>query len=1012
MSESSSSKSFTDIFVNRPVLAISLNLLILLLGILALTSLNVRQYPRSDLAVIKVTTAYIGADSNLVRGFVTTPLERVIASADGIDYVDSSSVQGVSTISAHLRLNYDSVDALSQIQAKVAEVRNDLPPEAEAPIITIETSDNRFASVYLSFYSETMQQNEITDYLTRIVQPRLSSIEGVQKADILGGRVFSMRVWLDPTKLSAYAMEGEDVVKALRANNFLAAIGTTRGGLVVNTLTAETNLKSAEEFEQLIVREDGNSVVRLRDIAKVELGAQTYDEEVRFDGQKATFMGVWVLPTANSLDVIKRVRAELPSIEKRLPKGIKLSIPYDSTEYIQDSLREVGKTLMETVIIVILVVFLFIGSLRGSLVAVVVIPLSLIGGGIVMYLFGFTINLLTLLAIVLSVGLVVDDAIVMLENIERYVKQGMEPKLAAIKGARELAVPIIVMTLTLATVYAPIGLQGGLTGTLFKEFAFTLAGSVLMSGIVALTLSPVMCSRLLKVKKTDPNKKEGFLSRLTRGYGRLVRLTLSFTPAILVSATLFALCAIPFFMFSQSELAPVEDQGVVFGIVQGSPNNAIDQTAAYTEKVYEKFSALPEMDHVFQISSPTTGFSGVITKPWSSRSRSTSEIGNALWPAVASVAGVRVIMITPPPLPGGSDFPIEMVISTPGELDELLPASQALVGKAFQSGVFMFADSDLKYDLPQVRVIPDSNALSTLGLSMENIGRNLGAQLSGNYVGRFEIAGRSYKVIPQLERKARMASSDLESLPVAVRDGVAIPLASVARLEEQVVPRELKRFQQLNAVRIQGAIPPGVTIDQALNVLETESKAILPEGATIDYAGESRQLRKEGNALTGSLAIAFILIFLVLAAQFESFRDPLIILFGSVPLALAGSLIFTFLGFTTLNIYSQVGLITLVGLVAKNGILIVEFANELRSQGLARYEAIVRASETRFRPVLMTTAATILGHFPLIIAEGAGSAARNSIGITLVTGMTIGTLFTLFVVPSLYLVISSEGERA
>lgn len=1012
MSSQESTSKFTDIFIKRPVLAISINLLLLLVGAISLYNLNVRQYPRSDLAVVKVTTAYVGADSNLVRGFVTTPLERVIASADGIDYIESSSIQGLSTISAHLRLNYNSNDALSQIQAKVAEVRNDLPPESEAPAITVETSDNRFASIYMSFYSDSMKQNEITDYLTRVVQPRLSSIEGVQKADILGGRVFSMRVWLDPVRLMAHGIDGDEVVRALRANNYLAAIGSTRGGLNVTGLTAVTNLKSVEEFERLIVRAHGINAVRLKDIATVELGAQTYDEDVRFDGARATFMGIWVLPTANSLDVINRVRKELPDIERRLPQGMRVSVPYDSTKYIQDSLSEVGKTLLETIFIVIIVIFIFIGSVRGSIIPVVVIPLSLIGGGIVMYALGFSVNLLTLLAIVLSVGLVVDDAIVVLENIERYVKQGSAPIEAAIKGARELALPIVVMTLTLATVYAPIGFQGGLTGTLFREFAFTLAGSVIMSGIVALTLSPVMCAMLLRKSGVEGTSKITYLERFTGWYARRVEGALRYNSAILTGAFVFSLCAIPFFKMSLSELAPVEDQGVVFGVVQAAPNSVIDQTSRYTEEVFKKFRALPETDHIFQLTTPAGGFSGVVTRPWSERNRSTRQLADLLWPQMASLAGLRVIPIVPPPLPGGSDFAVEMIISTPGDIEELMDVARSLVQQAFASGVFMFADADLKYDLPQAQIVPDADALSTLGLDMGVVGNNLRSVLGGDYVGRFEIAGRSYKVIPQLERKARLQPADLSSLPVAVRNNTAIPLAAVATVKERVIPRELKRFQQLNAIRITGAIPPGVTVDQALSVLEQGAAKALPQGAMVDYAGESRQLRKEGNALLGSLVVAFLLIFLVLAAQFESFSDPLIILLGSVPLALAGSLMFTFLGFTTINIYSQVGLITLVGLVAKNGILIVEFANEQQARGLGKRAAIIAAVTTRFRPVLMTTAATVLGHCPLVIAHGAGSAARNSIGITLVTGMIVGTMFTLFVVPSLYMVIGGRKGQS
>jgi multidrug efflux pump len=762
-----------------------------------------------------------------------------------------------------------------------------------------------------------------------------------------------------------------------------------------------------------VVRSDGVNFVRLGDIAEVELGAESYDGDVRFDGAKATFMGIWVLPTANALDVIKSVRAEIPDIERRLPEGLHVSIPYDSTRYIEDALNEVVRTLLETIGIVILVIFIFLGSVRSSIVPVVVIPLSLIGGGIVMYLADFSINLLTLLAIVLSVGLVVDDAIVMLENIERYVVKGLRPVDAALKGAQELALPILIMTFTLAIVYVPIGLQGGLTGTLFREFAFTLSGAVIMSGVVALTLSPVMCTYLLKVEKQSATSRlsNKYLEKLSDLYSRLVVRSLNCSGAIIVSSFLFALCAVPFLLLSRFELAPVEDQGVVFGIVSAAPNGVIDKTAQYTEQVYKKFVALPEADHIFQITLPNGGFSGVVTKPWSERERTTKELTEVLWPQMASLAGVRVVPVVRPPLPGGSDFPIELIISTPHDIQELMSVANNLVARAFASGVFMFADSDLKIDFPETRIVPDGDVVARLGLDLANVGTNLSAVLSGNYVERFEIAGRSYKVIPQLKRDARLQPWDLLSLPIASVAGKAVPLGAVAHLEERVMPRELKRFQQLNAVRISGAIPPGVTVDQALNVLEEGARQMLPRGAGIDYAGESRQLRKEGNTLLVSLFVAFILIFLVLAAQFESFRDPLIILLGSVPLALAGSLMFTFLGFTTINIYSQVGLITLVGLVAKNGILIVEFANEQLLLGLSRQEAILSAVRIRFRPVLMTTAATILGHFPLVIAEGAGSAARNSIGIMLVAGMLIGTLFTLFVVPSLYMIVGRQGRH-
>ena len=1006
--------SFTDIFIRRPVLATCINLIILVAGIYALFTLNVRQYPRSDVSVVTVKTAYIGANADLVRGFVTTALERAIASADGIDYLESSSAQSLSTITAHLRLNYDVNDALTQIQAKVAQVRNDLPPEAEAPIITVESADNRFASMYLSFASDVLEQNEISDYLLRVVQPQLSAVPGVQKADILGGRTFAMRVWLKPNRLEAFKITPAQVEQALRANNFLSAIGSTKGSMTVVPLTANTDVQTPEQFKSLIIREEAGSMVRLGDIADVILGAENYDEEVRFGGKKATFMGIWALPNANSLDVIKRVRDVIPQIQNNAPKGLSVGIPYDATAYIRNALKEVIKTLTETILIVIVVIFLFLGSLRTVIVPVVAIPLSLVGAGMIMAASGFSVNLLTLLAIVLSVGLVVDDAIVMLENIERHVAEGLPPLDAAIKAARELAGPIIAMTITLATVYTPIAIQGGLTGALFKEFAFTLAGAVLVSGFVALTLSPMMSSRLIKHGEKPTNFKikiEATFEALRLRYIKLLSKSLNLRPGMITFAILMMLLIFPLYMFSMKELAPREDQGVVFGIVQAAPNSTVDQTLLYTNKVQDVFTSFPEYQTSFQLTMPTGGFSGMLLKPWSERSRTVEEIEPEAWQKAGTIPGVRVIMTSPPPLPGGSDFPVEFVVTTTAEPRQLVEIAYTLVGEAFKSGMFMFADADLKFDLPQASIEINHDQVAAMGLRLQDVGRDLGVLLGGNYTNRFRIQGRSYKVIPQVERLARLTPEQIKNLYITGPKGEMIALGTIATIKNTVEPRSLNRFQQLNSVKIQGAFTPNASIDQALTVLEKKAKEILPEGYTIDYAGESRQLRKEQNALTTVILLAAILIFLVLASQFESFRDPLIILLGSVPLALAGALIFVFLGFTSLNIYSQVGLVTLIGLVAKNGILIVEFANTLREQGVTKLEAIIQACSTRLRPVLMTSVATVAGHFPLILASGAGAGARNSIGIVLVTGMILGTFFTLFVVPSIYMLVSGEHKR-
>src|SRR5688572_28271004 len=980
---------FTDLFIKRPVLAIVVSLVILIAGLQSIRALTVRQYPRSDISVVRIATVYVGANADLVRGFITTPLERVIASADGIDYMESSSAQSLSTITVHLKLNYDTNAALTQLQAKVAQVRNDLPPEAEAPIIQLETADTQFAAIYLGFSSPDLDQAQITDYLTRVVQPKLSAISGVQRADILGDRTFAMRVWLKPDRMAAHNISPSALHDALARNNYLSALGRTKGSMVSVNLIANTDLRTPEEFRQLVIKEQDGVVVRLGDVADVQLGSESYDEEVRFNGETAVFMGIWGLPTANTLDMVAAVRDAMPGIEGELPSGMRAGIPYDSTEYINDAINEVLITLTETLLIVIGVIFLFLGSVRAVIIPIVAIPISLIGAVFLMLAAGFTINLLTLLAIVLSVGLVVDDAIVMVENIERHIHQGKKPMRAAIEGARELVGPIIAMTITLAAVYAPIGIQGGLTGALFREFAFTLAGAVIVSGVVALTLSPMMGSRLLRAGDTD----RGFAGWITRrfdglrnAYMRGLSRTLAYRPVVLAFWVIVALLIAPFYMFSMRELAPAEDQGVVFSIVQAAPNATIDQTKLFAKQINAVYSKIPEAAGTFELTYPTGGFGGMVTKPWSERTRTAQQLQLEVAGPLSQIPGVRAFPTTPPALPGGSDFPVDLVIASPGEPRELEALAGQLVGKAFTSGLFMFADSDLKFDQPQTEVVFDRDKLRSQGVDLSQAGRDLSVLLGGNYVNRFSIQGRSYKVIPQIERAERLTPDQLSQIYITGSGDELVPLSTFATLKTTAEPRELKKFQQLNAVRIQGVIPPPVPLDTALGFLETEARAILPPGFTLDYAGESRQLRTEGGGFLFTFLLSAVLIYLVLAAQFESFRDPLIILAGSVPLAVAGALLFSFLGLTTLNIYSQVGLITLVGLVAKNGILIVQFANDLQEQGRDKLAAIIEAAGTRLRPILMTTAATVVGHFPLVIASGPGAGARHSIGIMPVSG--------------------------
>ncbi len=1021
---------FTDLFIKRPVLAIVVNLIVIIAGLQAVRTLNVRQYPKLESATVTVRTAYVGANAELVRGFITTPLERAIAAADGIDYIESQSVQGLSTISVRLKLNFKASDALSDISARVNQVRADLPPEAEVPAIQIEPSDAQIAAMYLSFGSTILEENQVTDYLIRVVQPRLSAIDGVQRAEILGGRTFAIRAWMKPDRMAALNVSPSQVRAALAANNYLAAVGQTKGQLVQVNLTASTDLRSLNDFRKLVIRQQNGALVRLQDVADVVLGADTYDEDVRLSGQKAVFMGVWVLPAANSLDVIARVRHEVDLIRKELPSGMEAGVAFDSTKYIDSAIHDVERTLFETVLIVVVVIFLFLGSIRTVLVPLVAIPVSLIGAVFLMQVFGFTLNLLTLLAIVLAVGLVVDDAIVVVENVERNIREGKTPLQAAVVGARELVGPIIAMTITLAAVYAPIGFQGGLSGALFREFAFTLAGAVFISGVVALTLSPMMASRMLSA-----DHSAGLLPRLIdrgfefikRIYGQMLSGTLAARPAVYIVWIGLTLLIVPMYVFSPQELAPNEDQGVVFGAIDVPANATLEQLTPYTEQICSIFETTPEFDHSFQITFPSNGFGGMLVKPWDERKRTVFSIQEELAPKLAKVAGVRAPAFLPSALPSAGFFPVEFVVSSTASHEEIIRFANELVQVAAKSGQFAFPPvTDVRIDEAKTEIVVDRDRVASMGLTMQQVGSDLAAMLGGNFVNRFDIDGRSYKVIAQIQRASRLTAAQLEDIHITGPNGSLIPLSAVATLDDGVEPRSLSRFQQLNSVKISGVAPRSV--DQGLKVLEEAAAKTLPPGYRVDYTGESRQLRTESGKFLPAMGLALLLIFLVLAAQFNSFRDPFVILAGSVPLAMFGALIFTFLKFagppgmhfrmtegwtTTLNIYSQVGLVTLVGLVSKNGILIVEFANVQQALGLGKLDAVRLAATTRLRPILMTTVATVVGHFPLTLVTGAGAAARNSIGIVLVGGMTIGTLFTLFIVPSVYILIAKDhrGER-
>jgi multidrug efflux pump len=1016
---------FTDIFIRRPVLAIVVNLVIIIAGLQAIRTLNVRQYPRLESATVTVRTVYVGASADLVRGFITTPLERVIAAADGIDYIESQSTQGLSTINVRLKLNFNASSALADITSRVNQVRADLPPEAEIPAIAIEPSDSVLAAMYLSFRSNILEENQVTDYLIRVVQPRLSAIGGVQRADILGGRTFAIRAWLKPDRMAALNVSPAQVRQALAANNYLSAVGQTKGKLVQQNLTVSTDLHSVDEFRKLVVREQNGTLVRLEEIADVVLGSDTYDQEVRFSGKKAVFMGVWVLPNANSLDVIGRVRKEIEGIQKELPTGMEASIAFDSTKYINSAIDEVTQTLLETVFIVMVVIFLFLGSLRTVVVPVVAIPVSLIGAVFLMQAFGFTLNLLTLLAIVLSVGLVVDDAIVVVENVERHIREGRTPLDAALIGARELVGPIVAMTITLAAVYAPIGFQGGLTGALFREFAFTLAGAVFISGVVALTLSPMMSSRLLRAESHQaffPRLVDRSFDFVKRTYERALAYSLDMRPALYAVWIVLTLLIIPMYMFSPAELAPNEDQGVVFGAVDVPPNATLEQLVPYTEAINERFQATPEFDHSFQVTLPTQGFGGMLVKPWEERKRSIFPIQEQLQQQLSSISGVRAPVFLPAALPSPGLFPVEFVLASTASHEEMLRFAKQLVEEAAKSGMFAFPPiTDVRIDQAKSEIVIDRDKVASMGLSLQQVGVDLSSMLGGNFVNRFNIEGRSYKVIPQIERAGRLTVDQLKDIYVTGPSGQLMPLSAIATMRQEVEPRTLNRFQQLNAIKISGLAPRGLA--SGLKVLEDAAAKILPQGYHVDYTGESRQLRQESGKFLPAMGLALLLIFLVLAAQFNSFRDPFVILVGSVPLAIFGAMIFTFLKFsgppglhfkltegwtTTLNIYSQVGLVTLVGLVSKNGILIVEFANKQQLEGLSKIEAVKVAAATRLRPILMTTVATVAGHFPLTLVTGPGAVARNSIGVVLVGGMSIGTLFTLFIVPSVYVLLAKD----
>lgn len=1004
----------TDVFIRHPVLAIVVNLIIVLVGVRAAISLPIQQFPTLESTSIIVKTVYIGAGAETIRGFLTTPIEKAVSAIAGVDYIESSSIAGVSQITLHLKLNHDSTAALAEVNARLQQVRRELPAEAEPPVIELQRADRPYASFYLSFTSDVFDIAGLTDYLSRSAQPRLSTLEGVQRVGIEAGRTPAMRIWISPQRLSELNLTPGDVQSALQRNNFLAAIGRVKNDTVQVDLLTNTDLKTVEEFQDLIVAQTENAIVRLRDVATVELGAEEATQTAMFRGKEAVYLSVWPLPGSNEIEVAHRLRRAMEELRPSLPTHIDMQLAYDATLFMENALTEISHTLMETIGIVGIVVFLFMGSIRTAIVPLVAMPVSLIGAALFVQLMGFSLNLLTLLAIVLAVGLVVDDAIVVVENVQRHILEGHTRINAALMGARELVGPIIAMTITLATVYAPIGFQGGLTGMLFREFAFTLAAAVIVSGVVAVTLSPVMSAAMLSETGKEAwltklvNRSFGWLQRM---YGHLVRFVLDLRWGIAIATLLVAVAAVPLYMMSAKELAPVEDQGAIAVVLEAAPDATLKSSTKWASQLAEGFQQIEETDYMWALISPGGGFGGVMTKDWHDRSRSTQQIYPEVFGIAVQNPGLRSFPVLVPPLPGAGQYDVEILLKSDQPPEYLSELAAEITQRGRESQMFIFVDSDLKLDLPQARVIVDRERLSDLQLDQAAVGKELGILLGGAYVNRFNYFDRSYQVIPQLSEAERQSTSILMDLKIRSPSGQLIPVSTFASIEPNTAPRVLQRFQQQGAVKIFGVVPPGVTKEQGLTILENISKEVAGDAAVIDYAGESRQIRQEGSALAATLGVALILIYLVLAAQFQSFRDPLIVLFGSVPLAISGALVLTFLNLTTINIYSQVGLITLVGLVAKNGILIVEFANSLQEQGRSKLEAIVEASQTRLRPVLMTSFATVLGHMPLVFVTGPGAEARNSIGIILVAGMAVGTVFTLFVVPALYLMIAAKRHK-
>jgi hydrophobe/amphiphile efflux-1 (HAE1) family protein len=1025
---------FTDIFVRRPVLATVVSLLILLIGAQSAFNLPIRQFPKVSDTTITITTSYPGANADQMKGFITTPIQQAVASTEGIDTLKSTSAQNISTITMKLRLDADGDRALADVLSKVNEIKGVLPEESNDPVVK-RTTGSPYALMYIGFNSTTMTSSQISDYLDRVVRPQLQAINGVASAEILGGATFAMRVWLDPDKMASFAITPLDVANALANNNFTTAAGQVKSDFVQKNINAQTSLEKPEDFANLIVATRGDTIVRLGQIATINLGPQDFESSSSFDGLKAVFMGINVTPDANPLTVIKAVADAMPGIQHQLPAGLTAQIAYDATEFINSSIMEVSKTLMEAAAIVIVVIFLFLGNVRSTIIPVVTIPLSLVGVAVLLLALGYSINLLTLLAFVLAIGLVVDDAIVVVENIHRHIEEGMTPFDAALKGAREIAGPVITMTLTLVAVYAPIGFTSGLTGALFREFAFTLAGAVLVSGVIALTLSPMMSSKILKAHQQESwfgRVVESVFGALRRFYSRLLNGAMKQRPVFALMLLIILAMSGILYMAINKELAPSEDQGVLFAFANAPEQTNLDYLTTYTDRANEILSEVPERQNIFTINglgNAHTAFVGLILKPWGERDRSDKQIIGELQPKFSGISGMKTFATAPSAIPiGAGEMPVEFVIKYPGDYQRISEVLDTLDAEAKKSGLFIFTNTDLRFETPQIELVIDKDRANKLGVTMQDVGTTLATLLGGNYVNRFTIDGRSYQVIPQVPRMYRDSSAWLTRYQVRATNGDMVPLSSFITVSQSVQPNSLATFQQLNSATFQAVPFPGRTIGEGIAFLQERAQELMPQGMTYDFQGESRQFVTEGNTLAITFLFALIVIYLVLAAQFESFRDPFIILIG-LPASMFGALFFLFilgevngatqgmlginLGSGTINIYTQIGLVTLIGLISKHGILMVEFANKLQEeQGYDKMSAIKEAAAVRLRPILMTTAAMVIGVVPLLIADGAGATSRFDIGLVIAAGMTVGTMFTLFITPIVYTYVAADRRPA